>query len=39
MVDAKDCDMGAWFEAKIVELSMDNSTEPATVLYHIIYDG
>ncbi|CAB4023572.1 E3 ubiquitin- ligase UHRF1-like isoform X2, partial [Paramuricea clavata] len=38
-VDAKDCDMGAWFEAEIVELSMDRSTEPTTVLYHVVYDG
>ena len=39
IVDAKDCDMGAWFEAKIVGMSMDNSAKEATVLYHIIFDG
>ncbi|XP_028404851.1 E3 ubiquitin-protein ligase UHRF1-like [Dendronephthya gigantea] len=39
MVDAKDCDMGAWFEAKVVGLSVDQSSNPPSILYHVIYDG
>ena len=31
--------MGAWFEAKIVALSIDYSTEPPTLLYDVLYDG
>ena len=31
--------MGAWFEAKIVALSMDNSTEPPSLLYDVLYEG
>lgn len=38
LVDAKDCDMGAWFEAKIVNLSLTSDSKSPSVLYHVHYE-
>lgn len=37
VVDAKDCAMGAWFESKVVGLSLKDNVE-STVLYHVQYE-
>ena len=39
MIDAKDPTMGAWFEAKIVDISFADENDPSSILYHVVFDG
>lgn len=39
MIDGKDPKMGAWFEAKIVDISVADENNPSSILYHVVFDG
>lgn len=39
MIDGKDPKMGAWFEAKIVDISLADENNPSSILYHVVFDG
>lgn len=39
MIDAKDPTMGAWFEAKIMDISLADETDLSSILYHVVFDG
>lgn len=39
MIDAKDPKMGAWFEAKIVDISVAEENNSSSILYHVVFDG
>lgn len=39
MIDAKDPTMGAWFEAKIMHISLADETDLSSILYHVVFDG
>lgn len=39
MIDARDPKMGAWFEAKVMDVSFTDESDPSSILYHVVYDG
>ena len=39
MIDAKEPTMGAWFEAKITNISLADEADPSSILYHVVFDG
>ncbi|XP_020629479.1 E3 ubiquitin-protein ligase UHRF1-like isoform X1 [Orbicella faveolata] len=39
MVDAKDPRMGAWFEAKVMDISLTDENDPGSISYHVVFDG
>ena len=39
MIDAKDPTMGAWFEAKIMDISLADENDLSSILYHVVFDG
>jgi len=39
MVDAKDPRMGAWFEAKVMDISLTDENDPSSISYHVVFDG
>jgi len=39
MIDAKEPNMGAWFEAKIMDISLADENDPSSILYHVVFDG